>query len=292
MGVNIYIPDLETKKANVKDLIVLLLSQEWPLTTKKTYNQLQKRYAKTCTYQAVFKAMKELEENKVLEKTEDGYRLDTAWLKKIQQFTKTTETRYFTKDRHNFMEGIKETKQEGNISILTFASLFDVEKYLYYLQKEYVQRSDRPKTICYHHKHEWRPIYYLRAEYNWLKKLLESRHNYYILCAGNTVVDKHCAKFYKSMDANIRLNANCASTCELAIIDDLVIEIYIPSTITEAMDKEFSKVKEVGQLKIAEMTKNIFEKEEDIQVIIRRDKNISKQVQEYTLGFFRKPKGR
>lgn len=287
MGLNLYVPNIEIKKGNVKDLIVLLLSQEWPLTTKKIYLQLQKRYAKTCTYQAVFKALKELEENGVVERKEEGYMLNTKWLKEIQQFTKTIETRYFTKDRHNLMAGIKESKQEGNISILTFETIFDVEKYLYYLQKEYLQRSEKIKLICYHHKHEWRPIYYMRAEYNWVKKMQASKHKYYILCSGNTIVDKFCEKFYKSIGANIKLNVNCASTCELMIVDDLVIEIYLSSGLTKEMDKEFEKIKEIGQLKGAQLAMNIFEKKEDIQVVIRRDKSIAKQIQDYTTSFFK-----
>ncbi len=287
MGISLYIPNIDSKDVTVKDLIIVLLSEQWPLTPRKVHIQIQKRFAKSCSYQAVYKALNELMQNNVVYKREEGFSLNIKWLKNVQQFTKSTETRYFTKEQHSFIHGLKKSKQEGGISILTFENLFDLEKYLYYLQKEYLIGSKKKKTICYHHRHEWRPLFYMRAEYNWIRKINEIKHDYYILCFGKTPIDKFCERFYKRTDANIRVGVNVASTCELVVIDDLVVEVYLPFTITKAMDKEFARVKDISGIRPSYMIREIFEKVDDIQVVIKRDNNIAKQIKEMTLNYFK-----
>jgi hypothetical protein len=126
----------------------------------------------------------------------------------------------------------------------------------------------------------------MRAEYNWIRKVREMGSQYYILCANNTLVDKYSARFYKSIGCSIKLNANCASTCELMIVGDLVIEVYVPHGIISAMGREFSKAKSMSTIKPENMIRDIFEKEQDIQVIMKKDANIAEQIRNYTLKFF------
>ena len=164
MGLNLYLPNISKGKITVKDCIIHILSQDWPLSIKKIYFQVKRRFGLDCTYQAVFKAVNELQQMEVVKKGKEGFQINLKWLKHIHRFTATTETNYYTKNRMDLIEGIKDSKKEGNISILTFTTMFDVEKYLYYLVKNHIMNSRGPQAICYHHNHEWRPLYYMRAE--------------------------------------------------------------------------------------------------------------------------------
>jgi hypothetical protein len=285
MALNITLPQLN-EKSTTKDYIVSILGYDWPLTIKKVYNLIKKRYGYNVTYQATYKAINELKSAGVIEQKEDGYQINLKWLKNLHGYTEVVETNYYTKNRLKLIEGIKDAKREGNINILTFETFFDVEKYLYYLQKHYILSSKSKETVCVHHTHEWRPLFYLRAEYNWINKLKESGHKTYVLCAGNTPVDKWCADFYKSIGCNIKLNVNCASICELMVFGDIVIQVYLPSGIKKYLEKQFSKINDMGKVNQKLLIENVFEKKTDIKMIINKDAELAEQIKKETIGYF------
>ncbi|MBU4502914.1 MAG: hypothetical protein KKA79_10045, partial [Nanoarchaeota archaeon] len=100
------------------------------------------------------------------------------------------------------------------------------------------------------------------------------------------LIDKWCADFYRSIGCNIKSNVNCASTCELMIFGDVVIQIYLPSQIKNGLKNYFSKIKDVKKLKQKSLIEDIFEKKTDIKVIINKDKEIAEQIKKETLGYF------
>jgi len=153
-------------------------------------------------------------------------------------------------------------------------------------KKHYILSSKGKEIICIHHNQEWRPLFYLRAEYNWIRKLGELGHKTYILCAGNTLVDKWCANFYKSLGCSIKLNINCASTCETVVFGDILIQIYIPNEIKKGMQKYFSKIKGMEKINQKLLIDNIFEKKTDIKVIINKDAELAEQIKKDTLSHF------
>src|SRR4030043_224159 len=225
MALTLTLPQLG-EKASTKDYVITILGYDWPLSIKKIFNLIKKRYGHNVTYQAVFKAVNEL------------------------------------------------------------VASGDVEKNLYYLQKHYVLSSKSKEVICVHHAHEWRPLFYLRAEYNWIRKLVGLGHKTYVLCAGNSLIDKWCSDFYKSIGCHIKLNVNCASTCELMVFGDMVIQVYLPSIIREEMEKEFSMIKELNRIDQKGLVESIFEKKTDIKVIINNDKDIAEQIRKESLRHF------
>jgi len=276
------------KKAATKDYIITVLGYDWPLTPKKIHNLLKKKYAHAVTFQAVFKTIQMLCNEGVLEKKKQDkqftYQLNMKWLKELHRYTEVIETNYYTKNRLKLIEGIKDARIEGNINILTFETLFDVEKYLYYLQKQFIHATNKKSVICTHHNHEWRPLFYLRAEYNWQSSLLSKYHQTYTLCAGDTPVDRWSAKFYRSIGCRIKTNTNCAGTNEMMVFDDYVIQIFLPQELKTAMDKFLDKP--VESLNHKQLIRKIFEKKTEIQVVINRDRKIADQIKAETLKHF------
>lgn len=74
-----------------KETIVELLSQEWPLSAKKIFHKLSKRHNLSITYQAVHKALTELTEKNIIEKTKDGYHINKLWIKELGEFSQKLE---------------------------------------------------------------------------------------------------------------------------------------------------------------------------------------------------------
>ncbi len=78
----------------VKDAIVNVLGNEWPLSLKEIYFAVVRDYSLSVSQQAVHKALKKLVENKVLAKHERKYCLNLKWIREIKQFGTNLEEAY------------------------------------------------------------------------------------------------------------------------------------------------------------------------------------------------------
>ncbi|MFH1637800.1 MAG: hypothetical protein ABIB71_05230 [Candidatus Woesearchaeota archaeon] len=283
MSFSLTLPLLE-RNATTKDYVISILSYEWPLTAKKLHSAMKKKFGKNVTYQAVYKAVKEMQSSKVLRQQADGYEISEDWVRKLHRFTEIVESNYFAKERITAIAGLKESRKEGNISILTFETYFDTEKYLHYLLKHSMSKN---KAVCMHNLHLWPPLFYLRAEYN--KALSAERQGISIcrLCSGNTLVDKWAADFYRKLGYKVKIGVNCADVCELIVAGDTVIQVYLPTEIRQALEKAFEKVKTLSDLNMKKLIADIFEKKAAIEIVISKNDKIAKQIMDKTLSFFK-----
>lgn len=74
----------KTKKRNVREAIISVLGRKFPLNMKKIYNEINKEYKLGVTYQAVFKLIKEMTEENILEKSDREYKLNINWIKQLE----------------------------------------------------------------------------------------------------------------------------------------------------------------------------------------------------------------
>ena len=285
MALNLSIPQLGGKNTT-KDYVISVLSYEWPLSIKKIYNSVKKKFGYKATYQAVYKTVHELLRDDVVTKTDSGYQLNLNWLKQIHDYTEITESNYYAKSKVSAIDGVKDSKIEGNFQVLTFESWFDVEKYIYYLQKNYISNAEKKTTIVLHHNHEWRPLFYLRAEYNWVKNTIESGHRIFFLCSGSTPADIWATNFYRKMGVNAKTGVKCAETCEIVIFGDVVIQVFVPPEISSRLHASFEKSKGIREMDIPSLISNVFEKKIDIKVVINKDKALADQIIQQTVSKF------
>lgn len=273
---------LSKRDSSTKDGIIEILGGEWPLSARKIYFVLKKNYNLACGYQAVYKAMQELIEANIILKEKEGYVLNLNWIKEIHNKTEVIRANYYSKKRTILFD----SKDSEAIKVLIFKTWFDVEKYLYYLQKEHVSHSKKREIICVHHAHEWRPLFYLRAEYNWMNQLSLLNHKVYILCSSSSEIDKNYAEFYKKIGAQVKIGEKCAETCEIMCFSDMVIQIYIPQILRDKLDSMFNKTKNINSLDKLSLIKDIFEKETEIKAVIYKDKSLAEQIRQQTLKHF------
>jgi hypothetical protein len=86
---------MQARKGVVSDNVVLLLSQEWPLTAKEIHHRVARQ--KEASYQAVHKGLLELMEQNVVLKSETQYFLNLAWLEELVRFGANTKKAYVEK---------------------------------------------------------------------------------------------------------------------------------------------------------------------------------------------------
>jgi hypothetical protein len=288
---------------STKGKIIEILSYEWPLSLRKIHYLLKKR-GSSVTYQATHKAITQLIGAKKLKKTYEGYTLNLEWIKEIHDKTEIIRVNYFSKKR-SFLTLGEDDKE--NIQTFLFKNWFDLEKYIYYLQKKVLKNERKNQTsslktnsinfneidklklsICMHHHHEWRPLFYLRAEYNWIKWLKNAGYNLYTISAGKTVLDTWSKKFYENLDNNMIIGVGLNGPSEIIVFHDLVVQVYIPFELLDKLDAYLNKNKRIEELNTGWLIENIFEKETEIKVIINKDIRLADEIRNHTLAHFKK----
>jgi len=277
MVMNILIPEVGSKPTNTKDAVISLLTTDWPLSLKQIFYKIRKKYNYICSYQAVYKAVKELKEKEVLIEDNKRYMIDVRWVKEVQSFTDIVETNYYAKEKASSLSGLSESKQKEDLIILNFESVFDAEKYLYYFMKYHLLKSNKD-SICYCTNTEWRPIFYLRSEYNYYTKLMKRDHKFYFLCAGKTKKEDFCGKFYQSMGIKFK-STNETFSNDTLIFEDFCINILIPEE-TKIKLRRFMEKGEVDLLK------DVLSSKSSVRVIINRDKSLAEELRKQIIRKF------
>ncbi len=83
----------------VRDRLLIILSQEFPLSTKELFNRIR-RDGQEVTYQAVHKVVQELVQEKIVEKEGKGVRLSKNWISQVKDYAVAVDMMY-TKG-HNY----------------------------------------------------------------------------------------------------------------------------------------------------------------------------------------------
>ena len=279
MVMSILIPELNVKPKNTKDAVISILTIDWPLSLRGIFYKIKKLYGYSSSYQAVYKAVKELCEISVLVEKDKKYEIDVGWIKKLQSFTDIVETNYYAKERIQNLSGIKESKQKGDIMVLNFESIFDAEKYLYYFMKSELFKT-KNDAVCYHTNSEWRPIFYLRSEYNYYRRLKERGHKFYFLCSGNSYMEKLCADFYKLIGVNYKIT-NDKFTNDVLVFGDYFISIFIPEEFKDNMRKILQKKD------VMDLLQKVLESKSSIRVVITKDASLASEIKKQTISKFR-----
>ena len=82
------------RKRYVRDIVVEMLSQEWPLSAKKIYSMLRNKYHLDVSYQAVHKALKELLKQQTLIRKGKLYEINKSWIESVKSDIERLENTY------------------------------------------------------------------------------------------------------------------------------------------------------------------------------------------------------
>src|SRR3989344_7060121 len=281
MTISIIIPEINVKPKSTKDAVINILALEWPLSLRGIFYKIKSKYGYSSSYQAVFNAVKELAELKVLVKKDKKYEINTEWIKRVQSFTDIVETNYYAKERVYNLFGIKDSKQKSDIIVLNFDTIFDAEKYLYYLMKSELFKT-KNDIICWNLSAEWRPIFYLRSEYNYYKRLIKKGHKFYFLCSENSELERLSGKFYKAIGVNFKVTDEKFSN-DVLVFGDSFVSIFIPETLKAKMRKL------IGEKNIMNLLKEVLDYKSSIRVVINKDSSLAKELKKQAVKKFLVP---
>jgi len=90
----IKLPVLNHRDKSISELVVTMLTEEWPLSTKGIHNRLKRLYAREVSFQATHKAIKKLYFEEILVKYGGYYKLNHDWLRQVGKFSNDVIERY------------------------------------------------------------------------------------------------------------------------------------------------------------------------------------------------------
>ncbi|MFA5246560.1 MAG: hypothetical protein WC408_01560, partial [Candidatus Micrarchaeia archaeon] len=79
---------IKSGERNTKNLVIMVLAGEWPLSVQDICNTIHENYDSKTTYQGIRKAVLQLEAQKILEKNaKNQYKISHKWAESINRFS-------------------------------------------------------------------------------------------------------------------------------------------------------------------------------------------------------------
>jgi len=248
MNTSLIIPQIGLKSNSTKDNIILILSNEWPLSAKEIYFEVQKNSLKEITYQAVHKTILQLEEEGIIERNHKQIQLKKTWIEQSKKFFSNLTTTYSNsngkyKIDQNFNGVIKLKFDDISIFAVTMAEFF--------ANKTLIKEGDpSPIGIL---RHAWWPTRFKFSDFGLLLRVLKNN----IGGMGGFVITKLSSPFDKWILNQYLLGGfkNCKSGVEIEGLEDdffihgdVILQARLSEDTKQLMDKYYNKISNIQDL--------------------------------------------
>jgi len=277
MPISLTIPTLGKPK-NVKDAIIFILTNEWPLSARKIYNRV-KNNGLSVSYQAVHKTINQLVEKEVIIRSNGDYQISIEWAKRVKDFGE----RLIYKNK-NLPDSVTDSLRQSYASF-TLETLYDYYKFMMDLLEHLINQTEAKDVGAIYFKHMYWALSASDKEYNQFKMLL-SKRKAYIICNGNTYADKMLAKFYSFFNTSIKLGVSYVDACDFFTGGDYTVQAHFPDNIRKITDDAYKNIKDVAILK--KFYDDTFHKKTEINVVLMKNQKLSEQLRNRVLSYFKK----
>ncbi len=263
-----------------KDLIVDLLSEQWPLRTKQIHSFLKNK-GLTVTYQAIHLSLKELETEFILIQDKKMYYLNPVWITSMAK-------RFNTLSEHYLRENKITTPQK--YQEISFSSIKECWEFLLSsIQTGFFGDSDK----CYLQVGRLFAVMLPREQIDFLKEYT-SEKTVIVMCRRNGIIDKFAANYLRSLGAKVFTGIPCAFPTNTLLIGNCVVSIFIlyPDDVEKGM-AEFQKSISLSALlskDFLEYFSRLMGSKMTVKIIINRDPDVRKDVLLQTLKLLKNPK--
>ncbi|VVC03636.1 Uncharacterised protein [Candidatus Burarchaeum australiense] len=250
---------LDSAKPALKDLIIGLLGEEWPLTARQIHLRIRNQTAAPMTYQGVHKAVRQLEESGVLTCKDHKYAVNLEWLKGIRAFSELVQKKYLSNisqesspEKMNF---VFETVSEADEFLLDVLLSFDIPE-------------GTPIYLSWNHL--WIPLFIRRSTYKKFTEML-LKMRFYGVSPSDTPIDRWCASFWQKKGIREKLGVKLSQESSFAILGDTVIQVFYPLEIRTQLDRAFTKAKTIHELDLDKLFEEVFEKKTKIPLVVSKN---------------------
>jgi len=270
---------LNANTSSTQEKIILTLCDKWPLSAREICNTLQKQYAAEITYQAVHKLLKTLEKEKIIERSEKGYRMNLEWVRKVKHFSEQIEMNYVKDNKFD---------SESDLINLEFYSLFEfLRTMLHIFSSDVLPGADKGCFGAGIMKHIWWPLSFEKDDFEKFK-IMGGDHQSYLVCTSNSLVDQWLKEFYvKTGFDGVVLGTDFKHEDDIAVVGDSVLHIYFPEEIKMGMHKIYTEAKDISDVINNDFLEKMFNEKVKINVTVVKNKEVAAQMRDKILSYFK-----
>jgi len=236
MAINVTLPQLGLKGSSTKDLIISILSEEWPLSAKEIFARVQKSGAEV-SYQAVHKLLLQFCEGGVLEKEGVSYQLSKGWISRIKQFATSLEKRYEGKDA--FLSELSTFR--GSFEF-TFNNVTDFSLGMAAMLLS--ERCAKSKGTCRLAvlRHGWWPLTFQFDQFLLLRKIVKLHSAPYCIIRKDSPFARWLNKQYNLIGFNSKIVDGLKDyNDDIAIIGSLIVQVNYSKETKKVIDELYAR---------------------------------------------------
>jgi DNA-binding PadR family transcriptional regulator len=271
MAFNIVAPQIGSD--SIKDNIITLLSNEPPLTIKEIHSRISKN--KTISYQAIFKTLKQLDSDGVLEKKGTKYIISQKWIEQLKKFVNNLS------EKTNYTQISESQIMEFDTLYLFFETMLDLFS------------SDILFKECSHKfgggiiRHLWWPLSFNDRQFEKFK-YMGTAHDSYLVTTQNTNIDYLLKSYYeKTGFKGVKLGVDYKSEEDIVTVGDYVIQIFFEPQMKDRIDKLYSNAQDLADAIKNDILEEILSKKTKIKVVLTKNPPLTKIYREKTMSYFK-----
>jgi len=228
------------------------------------------------SYQAVHKSLAELMESGITEKSGSRYRLSEAWAGQLNEFSSKLLSGF--EGRASSIEGIS----KDECTNLCFSTPMELGNFFVEMLESTSNGQER--IIAGQWKFITSPMFYSKRYQERLRRIME-KDKFYFAGRENSFITRWLARSWEILGAKIRLGVNCASSCDIVVVDDTIIQVFWPISLKK-MFSMASYLKRIRSTDMAEAYRALTQEINEINVIAIRNPKVAAQLKKETLEYF------
>ncbi len=272
--------EFNTMKKTAKEIVIESLLTEEYLDISSLNKKIKENCSSTLGYHSVYKAVKQLVEDNVIVKCQEGYLLSDEWVMENLSFLEKLK------------EHINETKglnhEACDFSVFEFENIKKLNDFLRKVEKEHmpVFNKDKKSTIIRVVHHCYNYLLQPALELAHARKLKDHNIDLKILCHGDTPLDKWTKDAMEKFGAVMKTGSNAGGITSKIIYEDFVVEIFFDKKFLEILNDVYSKAESVNDLDPSSLFEKLINTNYKVNVILYKNKDIVKNLRDRAKGFF------
>ena len=272
MIINALFPGKTPEK--VKEMIVTILTSEYPLSIKELKLLLKKHFNKSVSYQAIHKEILKLQKEGILKKRENKYKLNLDWVKKVGFFSELIISNYTTENKNSILK-LLDLKKEGDTVSFDFDSYSEIDSFFAEFFDYYDELFPKKPPILMHYSNNWWPLLYPMDEVRIFKKL---QSKIYGVTALNYPINNWCCDFEREIGINV-VFTNKKEDFEWTrnVFGDLLIKLYLDEKVNKEIKDFFEKNRNFRGIDLKELIR-IIHLEGNFKLVAIKDSARAKKI--------------
>jgi len=261
--------------SDIRDNIIKVLAKYNNLRAKQIYRLLNTKVS----YQAVFKMIKTMIDEKIIDQENLSYKLNSGYINEMLKFV--DELKF--QDNNKYSQICDKLKDSHEIISLKFKKQIDLITFIFgfldYCSTVY------PGDYCLLHVSNLFGLFSLLPKSYESIKNISKNSKFFIVVKQDTKWNEAIVSLWRKLGINIKTGVNFGGK-DCAVYRGVVLKIFIDDSKISELSELAKEVQRLSNVNVTEMIYNLYEKEIDFTLEISMDVKFSSSLKDRLLNWF------